>query len=648
MSASQETLAFQAETKELLSLMIHSLYTDKDIFLRELISNASDALDRLRFESLTKPALLEEDNQFEIRIEVDNKARTLTISDTGIGMNRDEVVRNIGTIARSGTLELRENMKSAATPSAQSELIGQFGVGFYSAFMVADKVTLLTRRAGDTAATEWESTGDGTYTIREATKLGRGTQICLSLSSPTSEDKSKDYTSRWRLISIIKKHSDFINYPIYIKEHGEEDPETAKTDNAQYNDVDPHGDNVPVNSMKPIWDRSTSEISAADYSEFYKHLTHDWSEPTKVIHFRAEGNFEYKALLFIPQTAAPDLYYVAPKIGLRLFAKRVMVMELCEELLPRYLRFVRGLVDIVDLPLNISRQRLQEDRHIGLIQKKLTRKILETLQETLDKEPDKYLSIWKEFGRAIKEGIGPDYENKDRIIPLLLFQSSHDGEKLTNLTDYAQRMKPGQEHIFYLTGDSRNIVEHSPHLEAVKDKGYEVLYLVDSVDELLLQYLTEFDGKKLKSLGKGKISLASAEEKEETEKTLLEKQDEYKDFMEFLQKDLDSYVKQVRLSERLTNSPSCLVVEEHDYSPSMERKLRRGRTGPYPRRVLELNPQNLVVSRLRERHAKNAQDPLLHDAAGLLFGLALLAEGSELPDPIQFHRSASEMFSRAI
>lgn len=649
MSAATQTLAFQAETTELLNLMVHSLYTDKDIFLRELISNASDALDRLRFESLTKPELLEGNDKFEILLELDRKARTLTISDTGIGMSREELIRNIGTIAKSGTREIREKLRRAGPSAEQADLIGQFGVGFYSAFMIADKVTLLTRRAGESTATEWESTGDGTYTVRNAVKSDRGTSICLSVKQPDAENGIEDYTDRWRLSSIVKKHSDFINYPILVKEQPDSKDKPASDKPVENGVIDVTPEEKPVNSMKPIWDRLASEVKPEEYAEFYKHVAHDWSDPFKTIHFKAEGTFEYKTLLFIPKKAPYDLYYVAPNVGLRLFARRVMIMEKCQDLLPRYLRFVRGVVDAADLPLNISRQRLQEDRHITLIQKRLTRKILDTLQEMFEKEPDEYLSFWSEFGRAVKEGVGADHDHKDKIISLLLFQSSADPEKLTTLKDYVSRMKPGQEQILYLTGESRNIVEHSPHLEAAKAKGYEVLYLVDRVDELLLQYLTEFEGKKLKSLGKGTISLATEEEKQEAQKNLEQKQGEYKGLMEFLQKELSDYVKQVRLSERLTNSPTCLVVEEHDYSPMLDRALQRGKgAGPRQRRVLELNPGHSLVSRLRERHQENQEDPILKNAAGLLFGLALLAEGSELPDPVQFNQAASEVLARAV
>jgi molecular chaperone HtpG len=643
MAAAVETLAFQAETKELLRLMIHSLYTRKDIFLRELISNASDALDRLRFESLTNQELLEGSDKFEIRLDVDNSARTLTVSDSGIGMSRDEIVANIGTIAKSGTAELRQKLQEGGSAAELAELIGQFGVGFYSAFMVSDRVKLVTRRAGQSAAWEWESDGSGTYQIQEAEKPDRGTSVTLYLKKPDADMGIEDYTDYWRLSSIVKLHSDFINYPIIAKrerEAAQEGKDAAKEIVIE---------DSTLNSMKPIWKRSPAEVKTEDYNEFYKHISHDWTEPLKTIHFKAEGTFEYDALLYIPAKAPYDLFYVGFEPGLRLYAKRVMIMEKCEDLLPHYLRFMRGMVDAADLPLNISRQRLQQDHHISLIRKRLTRKILDTLQELFDKDYEHYLTVWSEFGRAIKEGVSSDYENKERILPLLLYQSSNDAEKLTTLKDYVARMKPEQEQIFYLTGESRGVIENSPHLEALREKGWEVLYMVDPVDELVMQHLTEFEGKKLKSVGKGVIKLGTDEEKEKAEKELKEKQDEYKALIEFLQKHLDEHVKQVRLSSRLTTSPACLVVEEHDYSPMLERVLQKGKGGgPKQRRVLELNPKHALIERLRKRQAANAEDPLVGNTADLVFGLAVLAEGSELPDPVRFNRAATEVLGQLV
>ena len=635
--AAAETLAFQAETKELLRLMIHSLYTDKDIFLRELISNASDALDRLRFESLTDGNLPEGNDKFEIRIDVNRDDRTLTVADSGIGMTRDEVVANIGTIAKSGTGELKRRLEEKGSGADVADLIGQFGVGFYSAFMVADKVKLVTRRAGSTQATEWESDGNGTYSVGDTTKPERGTSITLYLRAADHDGGVEDYTDDWRISSIVKKHSDFISYPIILKkERKEEGKETTWED-------------TTLNSMKPIWKRSPANVSAEEYTEFYKHVSHDWNEPLKTIHFRAEGTFEYEALLFIPSKAPWDLYYVGAEMGLRLFARRVMIMEKCEDLLPHYLRFVRGVVDASDLPLNISRQRLQQDRHISQIKKRLTGKVLDTLQELRDKENDKYLTLWTEFGRALKEGVGADYDNRDRIVALLLFQSSNDPEKMTSVKDYVSRMKPGQEQILYMTGDSRAMIENSPHLEAVRAKGYEILYMTDPVDELVLQHLTEFEGKKLKSAGKGQIELGTEQEQEEAQKELKDKEEEFKPLMEYLQKKLEDRVRQVRLSSRLTTSPACLVVEEHEYSPMLERALNRSAGGgPAQKRIMELNPKHPLIERMRERQTGSADDSLLDNAAEVLLGLSLLAEGSELPDAARFNRATTAVLGQVM
>ncbi len=639
MAADKEAFQFQAETKQLLELMINSLYTNKEIFLRELISNASDALDRLRFESLTRPELLEGDDRLEIRLESDPKARTLTISDSGIGMSRDEVATNIGTIAKSGTRELRGMIKGDAPEGALVEFIGQFGVGFYSSFMVADKVTLLTRRAGEDKATLWESTGDGYYTMGESSRDKRGTSITLHLKPADPENGIEDFTDQWVLARIVKRYSDFVSYPVIYK--GEREELDKDTEGGPQKATPPQivSEDKVLNSMKPIWTRSPEAVSESEYAEFYRHISHDWAEPLKTISLKAEGVFEYQALLFIPAKAPYDLYYHGFEFGLRLYAKRVMIMEQCESLIPRYLRFMKGIVDSADLPLNISRQMLQQDRHITQIRKWLTKKILGVLEELHEKEHDKYLEIWGQFGKALKEGASSDYENKDKIVSILLFESSNDPEKLTTLAGYVERMKEGQNDIFYLTGESRSVVENSPHLEAFKDKGYEVLFLVDPVDELLAQSLPEFSGKKLKSIGKGRVGLVAGDEQE-----LKKQEEECAGLLEFLQSKLDQYVKQVRLTNRLTASPVCLVVEEHDYSPQLERLLQKGKGGgPKQRRVLELNPGHPIFARMSDRYQANNNDPRLGEYAELLLGYALLAEGSELPDPARFNSLLAEL-----
>ncbi len=638
MVAKTKKYQFQAETKQLLDLMIHSLYTNKEIFLRELISNASDALDRLRFEALTDPELLAGDDRYEIRLDADKEARTLTVSDTGVGMSRDEVIANIGTIAKSGTRELRERLNQADSSQMVAELIGQFGVGFYSSFMVADRVTLVTRRAGQTSATLWESTGDGTYKISDAEQSDRGASITLHLKPVDSENGIEDFTDQWVLSRIVKKYSDFVSYPINTK-YEREDTKYSES-GAPITDGKPTYviEDKTLNSMRPIWTRPQSEVTESEYKEFYHHVSHDWNDPFKTITLKAEGTIEYQALLFIPSKAPYDLFYHASESGLRLYAKRVLIVERCEDLLPRYLRFIKGVVDSADLPLNISRQMLQQDRHIGQIRKWLTKKILDSLQEMNEKQYDEYLKLWDEFGRALKEGVSSDYDNKDRIIALLLFQSSNDPEKLTTLKGYVERMKEGQNEIYYLTGESRAVVENSPHLEAFKEKSYEVLYLVDPVDELLVQSLMDYEGKKLKSVGKGAVRLGSEEERERIEKELKEKEGEAKGLLELIQKSLDENVKQVRLSSRLISSPACLVGNEMDYSPQLERLLQKGKGGgPKARRILELNPDHEIFTKMSERFKKDNEDKSIGEYAELLLGYALLAEGSELPDPIKFN-----------
>jgi molecular chaperone HtpG len=644
-----EEFQFQAETRQVLDLVINSLYTNKDIFLRELISNASDALDRLRFEALTNPDLLDGDNRYEIRLENDAGARTLSISDTGIGMSREELIANIGTIAKSGTRELRNEIKDGPTAQLMAELIGQFGVGFYSAFMVADKVTLVTRRAGETTATMWESTGDGSYRLSESHRAGRGTTITLSLKPVDPERGIEDFTDQWVLSRIVRRYSDFVAYPIICKIERQE-MEWDENENLR-NDAQPTFvfEDRTLNSMKPIWSRDRTEVMEADYADFYRHISNDWTGPFKTIPLKAEGKTQYQALLFIPSKAPYDLFYHGAESGLRLYAKRVLIMERCDDLLPKYLRFVKGVVDSADLPLNISRQTLQEDRHIAQIRKWLTKKVLETLQDLKEKEYTKYLQFWDQFGRALKEGVSSDYDNKERILSLLLFQSSDDPEKLTTLKGYIERMKEGQNEIYYLTGESRRVVENSPHLEALREKGYEVLYLVEPVDELLVQSLTEYEAKKMKCAGKGTIKLGGEEEKEKHQQVLKQMEEEASRLLNLLQKSLDEHVKQVRLSNRLVSSPACLVGTEMDYSPQLERLLQKGKGGgPKQRRVLELNPNHDVFIKMRERFKQPSEDAALSEYADLLYGYALLAEGSELPDPVKFNRQMVNVMLRTL
>ena len=637
-----ESFQFQAETTQLLNLMIHSLYTQREIFLRELISNASDALDRLRFEALTNPELVPDDHKYEIRLKPDPTAQTLTIADTGIGMSRQELIDHIGTIARSGTQELRKRMTQAQSAEASTDLIGQFGVGFYSAFIVADKVRIVTRRAGQTEASCWESTGDGSYTLTETEKAGCGTEITLYLKQPDADDGVEDYTDRWKLSMIVHKYSDFIAYPI-IYEGIRQEPGVEEDKNKQI-----EVETKTLNSMKPIWTRARSEVSDRDYNEFYKHISNDWTEPLKVLPLKAEGAFEYEALLFIPSKAPYDLFYHDAEAGLRLYSKRVMVMETCEDMLPGYLRFIKGVVDSTDLPLNISRQRLQQDRQTTQIRKWLTRKVLDALSELKEKENEKYMEFWSEFGRVLKEGVSSDYESKEKLVPLLLFESSNDPKELTTFKSYMERMKPEQTEILYLTGGSRQIIENSPHLEAPRQKGYEVLYFSDPVDEWMVQSLHEIDGKKLKSLTKGKISLGSEEESKRCEEELKSKEEEYAKFLEAAQKKLSEYVKRIQISTRLVGSPACLVTEDHEESPHLQRLLQRGKAGGKTRRVMELNADHPLIAGLYQRFQFNPNDSVVNDSMEILFELALLAEGSEVANPVRLNELALELLRKSV
>lgn len=645
-----ETFVFQAETTQLLDLMIHSLYTNKDIFLRELISNASDALDRLRFEALTSPDLLADDPTLEIRLEPNPQARTLTLHDTGTGMSREELITNIGTIAKSGTRQLLEQIKAEGKSAEHvGELIGRFGVGFYSAFMVADKVTIVTRRAGETSATQWESSGDGHYSLAPGTRAQRGTSITLHLQPVHPESGIEDYTQPWVLRQIVKRYSDFVSYPIKMREERDEverDEQGMPKPGGQTTHV---VEDATLNSMRPLWSRPQAEVTQEEYAEFYKHLSHDWEAPLKTLTFKAEGRFEFQCLVFIPARAPMDLYYHTENYGLQLYAQRVMLMEQCADLIPRHLRFLKGVVDSADLPLNISRQRLQQEHHITQIRVWLVRRVLDALATMQKDDPDTYLKFWHVFGRVLKEGIGMDYDNRETLLELLLLPSSRDAEQLTTLKAYVERMPADQSDIFYLTGESRHVVEHSPHLEAFRAKGYEVLYLVDPVDEFVMQSVTEFEGKKLQSVGKGTVQLGSQEEQEQTDKALKEQATTYQSLLELLQQRLAEHVSEVRLSSRLTSSPACLVSAEHAYSPQLERLLRQGNLQtPRQHRILELNPTHPLLQKLQERFQRDQADPLLGDYAELLLGYGLLAEGSEIYDPVRFTQLVAELMVKGL
>jgi molecular chaperone HtpG len=652
MSAQAETFQFKSEARQLLDLMIHSLYSHKEVFLRELISNSSDAIDKLRFEAVKQPDLLAAGQALELRIEADPEARTLTLEDGGIGMSRDEVIQNLGTIARSGTREFVKQLKETQTEAGESaDLIGQFGVGFYSAFMVAEEVTVVTRRAGDDQATRWTSTGDGTFSIEAAQRDTVGTTITLKLRPADEENQLADFTSEWVLRSTIKKYSDFIQHPIKLKTVREEKPR------------DEEGNPLPdapakevvswevVNSMKALWTRPSAEITPEEYSDFYKHVARDWTDPLETIHFKAEGTFEYFSLLFIPERAPHDLFYRNVKFGLQLYVNRVMVMERTQDLLPDYLRFVRGVVDSPDLSLNVSREMLQKDRRVKQIKKRITKKTLDSLAHIQQNDAEKYAKFWGQFGQLIKEGVAADNDNLDQLKSLIWFQSTaapvvaDAPEGFVSLQTYVERMKPEQDTIYYITGESRLVAEQSPHLEAFKAKGYEVLLMVDPIDEVMLGHLTEFDGKKLQSVSKGVAELGDDAERKKADEDRAEKQKGLTPLFEYIQGQLDGHIKEVRLSSRLTESPVCLVNDEQDLSPHLERLLKQmgQQAGPSQKRILEINPDHPVLAKMNKLFNDDATSPLIADYAHLLHGQALLSEGSPLPDPIAFSRRVAQL-----
>lgn len=641
--------AFQAEVQQLLDLMIHSLYSNKDIFLRELISNSSDALDKLRFESLTRTDALPE-KELHIRLEVSAKDRALTVDDNGIGMSRQEVMEHIGTIARSGTKEFLKLAREHHQQQLAPELIGQFGVGFYSTFMVADRVTILTRRFGEEQGTRWESAGGGGYTIEDADRPEPGTSVTLHLKPEDSEDGLKDYTSEYVLKSIVRKYSNFVAYPIRMnveRKEIERDEKGKPTDGAEEKTV---VQEETLNSMKAIWTRPRSEVSEDEYKEFYKHISHDWHDPLETISAKLEGNFEAQALLFVPSKAPFDLYsHHTTHRGIQLYVKRVFIMDECKEVMPEYLRFVRGVVDSEGLSLNVSREILQQDRQIKAIRNFLVKKVLETLKDMLEKRKEQYLSFWTEFGPILKQGLLDWEEKQERLLPLLLCQSSHHDKDLTTLQEYVSRMREGQEAVYFLTGSSRETVEKSPHLEAFRDKGYEVLYLVDPVDEVWVERVAPFEGKKFQSVGKGEVELGSEEDKRKAEQARKEKEKSFKDLMDCLKSHLEEDVKEVRLSNRLTSSAVCLVGEAHDLSPQLEQMMRRmGQDVPKSKRILELNPSHPLLQKLQTIFDQDAATPELRDYSRLLYGQALLAEGSPLADPAGFSKLVANLMAKAI
>ena len=621
---STETIEFQAEARQLLQLMIHSIYSTKDVFLRELISNASDALDKLRLAAYQDKELEVDTSDLHISIETDPAERTLTLRDNGIGMSRDEVVELIGTIAKSGTAEMLAKLRQAreagdASEQATTELIGQFGVGFYSSFMVADRVVLITRKAGSHTGVRWESDGEGTYTISDYPDAPQGTTVTLHLKPEDTENELHDYTNPATVRATVKRYSDFITWPIRMAPAVKEG-ETG----------DSVTDAVVVNSRRALWARPQSEVSDEEYAEFYHHVSHDWREPLQTIRLSAEGTFEYQALLFLPSHAPMDLFLRESRRGVQLYVKRVFIMDDCEALVPEYLRFVKGVVDANDLSLNISREILQQDRQIQLIRKRLVKKVLSTVKSMLADEPEKYATFWSELGRAVKEGLISDYDNRDAILEICSFPSTHEQEKPTTLRDYLARMPEGQDSIYYATGESRSALENSPHMEAFRAKGYEVLLLTDPVDEVWIDAVPSFQEKPLASIARGEVDLGGDDVDEETKKG-------FDDLTTWMAATLADDVKQVRLSHRLTTSAACLVGDPGDLTPTLEKMYRAmGQQPPKVKRTLELNPGHPLVTGLRAAHEARPDEPGLVDTAHLLYGMALLAEGGELAEPASF------------
>ncbi|MGD9788004.1 MAG: molecular chaperone HtpG [Sulfuricellaceae bacterium] len=616
--AHKETLGFQAEVSQLLKLMIHSLYSNKEIFLRELISNASDACDKLRFEGLSDDALYENDPELKIRVAFDKDARTITISDNGIGMSRQEVIDNIGTIARSGTKEFLQRLTGDQAKDAH--LIGQFGVGFYSAFIVADKVTLTTRRAGLGAehGVRWESKGEGDFSLETVEKASRGTEIVLHL-----KEGEEEFLSDWRLRSIIRKYSDHITLPIVMKKSEWKDGKGTATD-----------EDETVNQANALWARPKSEISQEQYDEFYKHVAHDFEKPLAHVHARVEGRQEYTQLLYIPARAPFDLWDRERRHGVKLYVRRVFIMDDAEQLMPAYLRFVRGVIDSNDLPLNVSREILQHSKDIEAIRAGSVKKVLDLLENL---EPEKYATFWKEFGLVLKEGVGEDFANKERIAKLLRFASTHSdtADQTVSLTDYLGRMKEGQDKIYYITAETFAAAKSSPHLEVFRKKGIEVLLLSDRVDEWVVSSLPEFEGKPLQSVAKGGLDLGGLEDEQEKEAQKKEA-DEFKDLLEKMRESLGDKVKEVRVTHRLTDSASCLVVDSGDLSANLERMLKAaGQKVPSAKPILEINPGHPMVKKLKAEIGLER----FNDWSHILFDQALLAEGGQLEDPAAFvHR----------
>ncbi|MEW2074266.1 molecular chaperone HtpG [Streptomyces sp. NPDC013433] len=629
-----ETFEFQVEARQLLQLMIHSVYSNKDVFLRELVSNASDALDKLRLAKLRDDSLDADVSDLHIELEIDKDTRTLTVRDNGVGMSYDEVGQLIGTIAHSGTAEFLRELRQAQDGAGAEGLIGQFGVGFYSGFMVADEVTLLTRRAGEGQGTRWTSRGEGTYTLERVDDAPQGTSVTLHLKPADPDNQLHDYTSVWKIKEIVKRYSDFITWPIRLVGETGEDGGTAGPET--------------LNSMKALWARSREEVSEEEYHELYKHIGHDWREPLETIQLRAEGTFEYQALLFVPSHAPHDLFTQNFRHGLQLYVKRVFIMDDCEELLPPYLRFVKGVVDAQDLSLNVSREILQQDRHIRMMQRRLTKKVLATVKSMMTEDAERYATFWREFGAVLKEGLVTDPDNRDALLAVASFATTHEDDGTATLQQYVERMPDGQDDIWFITGESRESIDNSPHMEAFRERGIEVLLLTDPVDEMWVDAVGEYEGKRLRSIAKGEVDLGAREDdKGEGERE--QQAEEYAGLLGWLRERLEEDVKEVRLSTRLTVSPACLVADANDLTPALENMYRAmGQEVPRTKRILELNPDHALVKGLNEAYGEREDRSDLTDTAELLYSLAELAEGGRPKDPARFVRLMADRLERTL
>jgi molecular chaperone HtpG len=643
MEARKETHQFKTEVQQILNLIINSLYSNKDIFLRELISNASDAIDKVRFKAETEPDILGKDTEFKIQLKPNAIAQTFEISDNGIGMTYDEVLENIGTIAKSGTagfLEALEHVKDQET--LIPELIGQFGVGFYSAFMVADKITLVTRAVGVDAnkAVKWVSNGDGSYTIEETEKATRGTTITLTLKKKDKDDK--DFTDQWVVRGIVKQHSDFVNYPITMDvERDEPLPDEEIIKDKDDKPIGPTTRKVmreeTLNSMKAIWTRQPSEVKDEEYEEFYKHLSHDWNPPMERLHLKFEGTTEYDALLYIPSKAPFDLFTPERRHGIHLYSKRIFIMDDCKELMPQYFRFVKGVVDASDLNLNVSREILQQDRLVLNIRKNLLKKLFDLLGKM---DAEKYDQFYDEFGAVIKEGIYTDPASKDKIAPLARYKTTKSEDKWVSLDEYVKNMKADQKEIYFITGDKLSTLLNSPHLEKLKEKDFEVLLMTDPVDEWVMQSLTEYDGKPLKSAEKGDLDLDKVDD---------DKKEAYNALFGFIKGHLEDKVKEVKPSSRLKDSVACLSGDTYDMSAYMEKLLKAsGQKPPEVKRVLELNMDHPVMEKIKTLFENERDNPALQDYSHLLMDMAVVSEGGKLDDPARFSKTVGDLMAQAI